>query len=224
MHDHANLTGHIPLGVIDERVERMHGRGEPLRIIDQFGPALVDIALDAVLFALQAAVLQLLVGGDQRHGTRSLVELTGLDAHQAILDQIDTADALSTGAAVHLLDGLQRRHLATIDLDRHTFLEFDDHFVFDRREVRIIGVGIAILGGRIPRVLKETGLDGATPHILVNRERALLGLHNRQVMLIRIGDLDITGERNEPDRCPCPCSHGRSCLHRTGAPHEPDAW
>ena len=93
VHDHANLTGHIPLGVIDERVERMHGRGEPLRIIDQFGPALIDAALDAMLLTFETHVLEFLVGRDEGDGTRCLVELTGLDAHQAILDQIDTADA-----------------------------------------------------------------------------------------------------------------------------------
>ena len=82
MQDHANLTGHVLLGVLDERVERLSRRGEPLRIVDQLAPALVDVALDAVLFAFEAAVLEFLVGGDQCDSTRSLVQLTGLDADQ----------------------------------------------------------------------------------------------------------------------------------------------
>ena len=35
---------------------------KPLRVVDQFGPALVDVALDAVLLAFEAAVLEFLVG------------------------------------------------------------------------------------------------------------------------------------------------------------------
>ena len=104
--DHANLTGHVLLGVLDEGVERLGCRGEPLRIVNQLAPALVDVALDAVLFAFEAAVFEFLVSGDQSHGTRSLVQLAGLDADQAVLDEVDAADALGSGAAVHLFDGL----------------------------------------------------------------------------------------------------------------------
>ena len=82
MQDHADFAGNVLLGVFDEGVQGLRCRGEPLRIVDEFGPALVDIALDAVLLAFEAAVLEFLVGGDQCDSTRSLVQLTGLDADQ----------------------------------------------------------------------------------------------------------------------------------------------
>ena len=82
---HADLAVDVLLRVFDEGVQRLGGGAEPLRIVDQLGPALVDITLDAVLFALQAAVLQLLVCGNQSHGARGLVQLAGLDADQTIL-------------------------------------------------------------------------------------------------------------------------------------------
>ena len=52
---HANLAGDVLLGVLDERVERLSRRGEPLRIVDQLAPALVDVALDAVLFRVRGS-------------------------------------------------------------------------------------------------------------------------------------------------------------------------
>ena len=160
MQDHANLTGHVLLGVLDERVERLGCRGEPLRVVDQLAPALVDVALDAVLFAFEAAVLEFLMRGDQGHGARRLVQLAGLDADQAVLDEVDAADALGSGAAVHLFDGLQRGDVTSVDLDRHTFLELDDDFIFDRREGRVVGVGVAVLDQRVDAFVHGVGLEG----------------------------------------------------------------
>ena len=200
MQDHANLTGHVLLGVFDEGVERLGCRGEPLRIVDQLAPALVDVALDAVLFAFEAAVFEFLVSGDQSHGTRSLVQLAGLDADQAVLDEVDAADALGSGAAVHLFDGLQRGDVTSVDLDRHTFLELDDDFIFDRREGRVIGVGVAVLGRAVPRILEEAGLNGAAPYVLVDGVRGLLGLGDRQLVLLGERDLDVAGQGQVANR------------------------
>ncbi len=138
--------------------------------------------------------------GDQRDRAGRLVEFAGLDADKAVLDEVDAADALGARAAVHLLDRLQRGHVAAVDLDRHALLEFDDDLVFDRREVRVVGVRVAVLGGRVPRVLEEAGLNGATPHVLVDGERALLGLHDRQVVVVGVGDLHVTRQRQVANR------------------------
>ena len=73
--DHADFAGNVLLGVFDEGVQGLRCRGEPLRIVDEFGPALVDIALDAVLLALEAAVFEFLVGGDQCDSARCPVHL-----------------------------------------------------------------------------------------------------------------------------------------------------
>ena len=140
------------------------------------------------------------MGGDQRHCARSLVQLAGLDAYQTILNQIDTADALRACTTVHLFDGLQRSDVMTVDLDRDALLEFDDDLILDRWERRIVGVGVAVLGRTVPRILEETGLDGAAPHVLVDGERALLGLHDRQLVFLGEGDLDVAGQRQVTNR------------------------
>ena len=179
MQDHANLTGHVLLGVLDERVERLGCRGEPLRVVDQLAPALVDVALDAVLFAFEAAVLEFLMRGDQGHGARRLVQLAGLDADQAVLDEVDAADALGSGAAVHLFDGLQRGDVTSVDLDRHTFLELDDDFIFDRREGRVVGVGVAVLGHDVlaGALLQVRDGDGGVKTAGVGQNNALVICH-----------------------------------------------
>ena len=179
MQDHANLTGHVLLGVLDESVERLGSRGEPLRIVNQLAPALVDIALDAVLFALEAAVFEFLMSGDQGHGARSLVQLAGLDADQAILDEVDTADALGASTSVHLFDGLQRSDVAAVDLDRDTFLELDDNLIFDRREGRVVGVGVAVLGHDVlaGALLQVRDGDGGIKTTGVGQNKAIVICH-----------------------------------------------
>ena len=43
----------------------------------------------------------------------------------------------------------------TVDLDRDALLEFDDDLILDRWERRIVGVGVAVLGRTVPRILEE---------------------------------------------------------------------
>src|SRR5690625_4970040 len=112
-----------------------------------------DGALETGLLALEGDALELLVGGDQGHRAGCLVDLAGLDAHQAVLDDVDAADALGAGAAVHLLDGLQGVDGTTVDRDRDAALEGDDDLVGHRREGRIVGVAEDVLGGLVPDVL-----------------------------------------------------------------------
>ena len=47
-----------------------------------------------------------------------LVDLAALDADQAVLDDVDAADAVLAGEHVQLLDGLQRGHRDAVDRDR----------------------------------------------------------------------------------------------------------
>ena len=50
-------------------------RREPHAVVDQLGPALLDVALEPRLLALDRDVLELLVRGDERHRARRLVDL-----------------------------------------------------------------------------------------------------------------------------------------------------
>src|SRR5699024_6971190 len=111
----ADVAADVALGVLDEGIQGLLQRREPLAVVDQVRPAVADGALEAGLLALEGDALELLVRGDQRHRARGLVDLTGLDAHQTVLDDVDAADALGAGAAVELLDRLERADGATVD-------------------------------------------------------------------------------------------------------------
>src|SRR5699024_5338375 len=88
---HPDVAVDVALGVLDEGVQGLLQRGEPLAVVDHLGPAVADGALEAGLLALEGDALELLVGGDQGHRTGGLVDLAGLDAHQAVLDDVDAA-------------------------------------------------------------------------------------------------------------------------------------
>jgi hypothetical protein len=74
---HADVAGDVLLGVLDEGVQGALERGEPLAVVNQLGPALANGGLEAGLLALDGDVLEVLVRGDQRHGTRVLRRFRG---------------------------------------------------------------------------------------------------------------------------------------------------
>src|SRR5690625_1954988 len=196
----ADVTGDVALGVGDEGVERALERREPLAVVDQLGPALVHGLLEAGLLALDGDVLKLLVGGDERDRAGGLVHLAGLDAHEPVLDDVDPAHALGAGAAVELLDGLQRGHRHAVERDGDALLEGDDDLVGHRREGRVVGVAVDVLGRRVPDVLEEPGLDGPAPHVLVDGEGVVLRRLDRQVVALGVVDGDVAGEGEVVDR------------------------
>jgi hypothetical protein len=65
-----DLAADVPLGLVDERVQRALERREPQPVVDELAPALVHPALEAGQIALHGHVLQLLVRGDQRDRAR----------------------------------------------------------------------------------------------------------------------------------------------------------
>ncbi len=128
--DHADVAGNVLLRVFDEGVQGALERGEPLSVVDQLCPALANSCLEAGLFALDGDVLEVLVRGDQRHGTRGgFIDFAGLDADEAIFNDVDAANALGACTAVQLLDGLQRGDLYAVDRYRNTGLEGDGDLI-----------------------------------------------------------------------------------------------
>ena len=138
--------------------------------------------------------------GDQRHGAGGLVDLAGLDADEAVLDDVDPADALGAGAAVEFLDGLQRGDLDAVDRDRDAGFEGDGDLIRRRREFRGGGVVVDVLGGGVPDVLEVAGFDGAAPDVLVDRVRVLLGGLDRQALFLGEGDGLVAGQGEVADR------------------------
>src|SRR5665811_2481336 len=86
---HPDVTGDVFLGGGHERVERALQRAVPQTVVGELAPLLLDATLVAAELTLDGDVLQLLVGGDQGERTGCLVDLTALDADQAVLDQVE---------------------------------------------------------------------------------------------------------------------------------------
>jgi hypothetical protein len=127
------------------------------------------------------------------------VDFAGLDAHEAVLDDVDPAHALGAGAAVQFLDGLQRGDLDAVDRHRHAGLEGDGDLIRCRRELRGGGVVVDVLGGGVPDVLEVAGFDGASPDVLVDRVRVLLGGLDRQALFLGEGDGLVAGQGEVAD-------------------------
>src|SRR5690625_198599 len=53
VHEQADVTGDVALGVLDEHVEGALERGEPLAVVDELAPTLVHALLEAGLLALE---------------------------------------------------------------------------------------------------------------------------------------------------------------------------
>ena len=102
MQGHPDLAGDRALGLVDERVERPLQRGEPLPVVDQLAPPLVDPALEPGQLPFDGHVLQLHVRGDQRDRAGRLVDLAALDADQPVLHHVQPADTLGAGPVVEL--------------------------------------------------------------------------------------------------------------------------
>src|SRR5699024_10402288 len=118
-----------------------------------------------------------------------------LDAHEPVLDDVDAADPLGAGAPVGFFDRLQRGDGDAVDRHGDAFLEGDDDFILDRGEGRIIGVGVHVLGRRVPDVFEVPGFDRPAPHVLVDGERVGLGRLDRQAVLLGVLDRFLAGER-----------------------------
>lgn len=146
-------------------------------------------------------MLEFGVRGDEHHGSRGLVDLPALDADQAVLDDVEPADALLTCAVVQFLDGLQHADVAAVDRNRNAAFESDDDLVrgvpVDRR---VLGVVVDILGRRVPQMLEEAGLHGTAPDVLVDRERRALGDVDRDGILLGERDGLLPGPGVVADR------------------------
>src|SRR5690606_5456275 len=197
---HPDVAVDMPAGLVDEAVQGALERGEPLAVVDQFAPALLDLPLVAGQFALDGDVLQLLVGGDQGDGAGRLVHLAGLDADEAVLDHVDPADALGARPLVELLDRLEHGDRLAVDGHRDALLEADDDLVGLTGEGRVLGVLVDVLDRGVPDVLEEAGLYGAAEDVLVDGVRRLLGGRDGQALVLAEGDGLVAGHGVVADR------------------------
>ena len=150
MEDHADITGHVLLGRVDEGVQGAFQRGEPQAIIDFFGPAGVNKPLVAGKFALHSDVFQGLVGDEQGDCPGSFVHLAGFNAHQAVFHHVEAAHTLGAGPLVELFDGFEHGDGPAINGHGHTGFKGDCELVRGVAQPWVLGVCVEVLGGRVP--------------------------------------------------------------------------
>src|SRR5713226_4476764 len=88
------LTVHHLLRTGNEGIDGVFKRVEPFAVIDKPGPVRVKLALQLDFLFCQAELLQVAVQFQQNGGSRSLVDLTGFHAHDAIFKDVDFADTV----------------------------------------------------------------------------------------------------------------------------------
>src|SRR5271166_4140061 len=83
-----------------EGVGRAAQRRRPQAVVHQLRVLAVEKGLEAKLVARQYETFECLMRGDQSERTRAFVYFTRLDADDAVFDEIDSPDAVRTGANV----------------------------------------------------------------------------------------------------------------------------
>src|SRR5205823_2429502 len=113
------------LRLLDEGVQVGAQRVEPLAVVDQRGPALVDALLEDDLVLGQAPALQVAVQLEDDRGAGGLVDLARLEVHDAVFPQVELADAVLAADLVEQRDQLLQRQRLAVDPGRHARLEGD---------------------------------------------------------------------------------------------------
>ena len=131
------------------------------------------------------------MGGDERQGSGNLVALAALKAHQAILNQVETAKAIVAGDLVEGDDDLGELHILAVDGDGLAGLKLD--LGIGRGVGRVLGVlghNPSVIERLIPGILQVAALNGTTPQVVVDGIGVVVGtLGNRHVVGVSIGDL-----------------------------------
>ena len=103
---------------VHEGVDRLPQRAEPVALVDERGPAVLEAPLLLQLGAGEDQVLERAVGLDEDERGRRLVHLPALDADGAVLDHVDPPDPVGAGALVQLGDEVDETELFAVERDR----------------------------------------------------------------------------------------------------------
>ena len=131
------------------------------------------------------------MGGDERQGAGNLIALAALEAHQTVLNQVETAKAVVARNLVESDDDLGELHLLAVDGDGLAGLKLN---LGIRRGVgRVLGIlghNPSVVERLVPGILQVAALNGTTPQVVVDGIGVVVGtLGNRHVVSVSIGDL-----------------------------------
>ena len=184
---------HVALGVVDGVADKVHLGGEPEAVVAQAGELGRHPLGDALHLAVHADALQVEVGLAEEGATGSLVDATRLDTDEAVLHNINAADAVLSSDLIAVQEyfegvGLDGAVRLVGDLHGDAGLELDGH------GVGLVG-GVLGRGGHLEHglvvgavsILEHAGLVRGVVQILVDGVVGLgLGVDG-DVVLLAVG-------------------------------------
>ena len=176
--------------MVDGGLEHLALGREPEAVVDQVGVFDRQLVLQMHGPAVEGDRLDAAVGGQQDGAAGGLIDAARLHADEAVLDQIETADAVVVAVLVQGGQQGGRRHGFAIDRDGVALLEADGD---DRGDVRGVfrrqGALVDEFGGLDRRVLQHLALAGRVQKVGVDAERGLAALVLGDRDLVLLGEV-----------------------------------
>src|SRR5207253_3797 len=91
---HPHRPAHMLLAPVDQGLQHLALRREPEAVIDELRVARHDLVLEMHGAAVEGDALDTAVGGEQDRAARRFVDAARLHADEAVLDQIEPANAI----------------------------------------------------------------------------------------------------------------------------------
>lgn len=151
-----------------------------------------ELVAESTDFTVHDETLEVNVGHSQAGETRSLVAATGLETNEAVLNNVNTADTVTTGNGVdgeEDLGGISLALLAVVvlELDGETLLEGEGEVLGSIGSLgRVDGELPHILRGSDVGVLEDAGLVGAVRKVLVHGPGLALGRCDGDTALLSV--------------------------------------
>src|SRR5215471_18312483 len=127
---HRNGAGHDLLGFIEERVERLPQRIEPLSFIHHLRVGDAEDILVITSLLVENEGFEFAMGRRNQRSSGRFVDTPRLHSDDTILDTIGTAYPIGSGNFVQILKKLDGRNPVAVQSDRRALFEIDGDFAF----------------------------------------------------------------------------------------------
>src|SRR5205823_2797120 len=106
------------LALVDRRLEHLALGREPEAVVDEAGVARHQLVLEVHSATVERDALYATMRGEQDRTTGRLVDPARLHADEAVLDQVEAADAIVVAELVELRQQRGGRQFLSVDRDR----------------------------------------------------------------------------------------------------------
>ena len=180
--------------LVDHRLQHLALGREPEAVIDELGIFRDEAVLQMRGLAVERQRLDGAVGDGEDGAARRFIDAARLHADEAVLDEVEAADAIVMAQAIELGEQRCGRHLLAVDGDGIALQELD----FDvgrlvgrilRRDGALVDVGRRLL----PGVFQHLALGGGVQQVRIDREGRFAALVLGHGDLVRFGEFDQVG-------------------------------